>query len=90
MSEMVERLAPLVYAAMWPGNDPAIPWSTIQNEAAKAPVYEATRAIILAMHEPTEVMLIAGCEVGPDTNMGCFDDHSATSVYSAMIDAALK
>lgn len=88
MSEMVERLAPLVYAAMWPGNDPAVPWSTIQNEAAKAPVYEATRAIISAMREPTEAM-VAAAEDSFDAPWW-FDTVFASKAWPAAIDAAIK
>lgn len=38
--------------------------------------------------EPTEAMLVAACEIGPDTNSGCFSDDDARSTYRAMLAAA--
>lgn len=43
-------------------------------------------AVLDALYEPSEGMLAAGCEIGPDTNMGPFDYDSALDVFKAMID----
>ena len=41
-----EEIAALVYTAMWPDNDPAIPWEAIKNAAARAPIYTVASQII--------------------------------------------
>lgn len=38
--------------------------------------------------EPTDAMLAAACEVGPDTNSGCFNNDDARRVWAAMIEAS--
>jgi len=45
---------------------------------------------VLVPIEPTEEILDAMCEVGPDTNSGCFDWEDARTVYEAMITASQK
>lgn len=50
---------------------------------------ELARAAIEAMREPTDAMLNAACEIGPDTNAGAFSYDDAYPMFRAMIDAAL-
>ena len=47
-------------------------------------------AVLAAMREPTEAMLDAACEVGPDTPYGGFGCDDATTIFQAMIDAAIS
>lgn len=61
MNSQREAAAEIVYAAMLPNNDPAVPWSAIKNEAAKAPIYEATDRI-LALTPAALADIAAECE----------------------------
>jgi hypothetical protein len=88
--EMVERVARALCAhdeLDWEAQaDPMTSGSGDDNQAA---YLSAARAAIAAMREPTEAQLNGACEVGPDTNGGCFSYDDARNVWVAMIDAAL-
>ena len=49
-----------------------------------------SRAVLMAVREPDDRTLTAGCSVGPDTNNGCFSYDDARPVFTAMIDAILN
>lgn len=86
MSEMVERVAKAIEAAglaYLKGQDDKTGWADVPDELF-------ARAAIAAMREPTPMMRDAACDVGPDTNNGCFSYDNADIVYQAMIDEALK
>jgi hypothetical protein len=61
------------------------PWDVFEAE-----YLHKARVALQALREPDEGMVEAMCEVGPDTNAGCFDDHSARSVFTTAIDHIIK
>ncbi len=75
MSEIIERVARAIHAADEPGE------LADANEAHRRFCYDAARAAIEAMREPTEAMLIEGCHGSHVTQ----EDS-----WRAMIDEALK
>lgn len=63
-------------------------WDGLIDSEKEAAV-DMARAVLMAVREPDEDMLTAGCEVGPDTNSGCFNFEDGKTVFTAMIDAIL-
>lgn len=86
VSEVVERVARALFVKAW--GEPNY-WSEEEDEMEKV-FRPNARVAIEAMEVPTEAMLTAACEVGPDTNSGCFDYDDARTVYAAMLGSALK
>lgn len=81
MTTMIERVARAIYES-WNGRG-CTPWSRL-TAAHKAPYLSDARTAIKAMREPSDLM---GNGLPPDYHPGT---HSATQIWRAMIDAALK
>lgn len=82
MSEMVERIAEAAVKAWTAKPKPLRDWSDV------------ARAVLVAMREPTEKMVMAGEPVvydcySPEPGEG-LDENPAVPTWQAMIDAALK
>lgn len=94
MNEMIERVALALFKSIEMADiaDEETAKDFLENRWPERESYYLlrARAAVRAMREPTESMLDAACEVGPDTNSGPFDWVSAETVFVAMIDAALK
>lgn len=70
------------------GGDPVINHrNTIHNAAIDAAI-SSIEGMVIVPREPSDVMLNAGCGVGPDQQDGPFCITSAEAVYKAMVRAA--
>lgn len=73
--EMIDKVKAELTRLIEPAVNPKAPYAVVMLD-------EMAIAAIQAMREPTEKMLIAGCDVGPD--------RSPDEYWQSMIDAVLN